>query len=81
MRHCEEPSAAAEMAIANQFTLDHVPGHLLTAQDVRHLLLQPYIALTTVNTIHVAVFGSLITRDPRDSVEMTIHRPPSRSGL
>lgn len=34
MRHCEDPTAAALMATENQFTLDHVPGHLLTSQDV-----------------------------------------------
>lgn len=35
MRHCEDPEAAATIAAENQFTLDHVPGHLLTAQEVR----------------------------------------------
>lgn len=34
MRHCEDPVAAAAIASQNHFTLDHVPGHLLTAQDV-----------------------------------------------
>lgn len=34
MRHCEDPEAAAAIATANQFTLDHVPGHLLTSQNV-----------------------------------------------
>ncbi|XP_075987937.1 RNA-binding protein RO60-like isoform X2 [Anticarsia gemmatalis] len=34
MRHCEDPVAAAALATANQFTLDHVPGHLLTSQNV-----------------------------------------------
>ena len=34
MRHCEDPIAAAAIATQNQFTLEHVPGHLLTAQEV-----------------------------------------------
>lgn len=34
MRHCEDPVAAAAIATANSFTLEHVPGHLLTSQDV-----------------------------------------------
>lgn len=34
MRHCEDPEAAAALATTNQFTLDHVPGHLLTSQNV-----------------------------------------------
>ncbi|KAH9645812.1 hypothetical protein HF086_012539 [Spodoptera exigua] len=33
-RHCEDPLAAAAIATQNQFTLDHVPGHLLTSQEV-----------------------------------------------
>lgn len=38
MRHCEDPVKAAVMAAENQFTLDHVPGHLLTSQDVCFIL-------------------------------------------
>ncbi|CAH2068414.1 unnamed protein product, partial [Iphiclides podalirius] len=34
LRHCEDPSAAAAMAEQNEFTIDHVPGHLLTSQEV-----------------------------------------------
>ncbi|KAJ8734214.1 hypothetical protein PYW07_014765 [Mythimna separata] len=34
LRHCEDPVAAAALITQNQFTLDHVPGHLLTAQEV-----------------------------------------------
>ncbi|CAB3255436.1 unnamed protein product [Arctia plantaginis] len=34
IRHCEDPVAAAALVTANQFTLDHVPGHLLTSQTV-----------------------------------------------
>lgn len=42
MRHCEDPAAAAALATANQFTLDHVPGHLLTSQTV-----SPYLKRLT----------------------------------
>lgn len=34
MRHCEDPAAAAVLVTQNHFTLDHVPGHLLTSQEV-----------------------------------------------
>lgn len=34
VRHCEDAVAAAALITQNQFTLDHVPGHLLTAQEV-----------------------------------------------
>ncbi|XP_068628803.1 RNA-binding protein RO60 [Battus philenor] len=34
LRHCEDPIAAGAMIEQNSFTLDHVPGHLLTAQEV-----------------------------------------------
>ncbi|XP_072935147.1 RNA-binding protein RO60 isoform X2 [Epargyreus clarus] len=33
-RHCEDPVAAADMVTQNHFTLDHVPAHLLTTQDI-----------------------------------------------
>ncbi|CAH2100239.1 unnamed protein product [Euphydryas editha] len=39
MRHCEDPVAAAAMAVEHKFTLDHVPGHLLTSQDVWNAVL------------------------------------------
>lgn len=34
MRHCEDPVAAAALAAQYQFSIDHVPGHLLTSQEV-----------------------------------------------
>lgn len=34
MRHCEDPAAAALLASQHNFTLDHVPAHLLTSQEV-----------------------------------------------
>ncbi|XP_049885453.1 RNA-binding protein RO60-like [Pectinophora gossypiella] len=39
MRHCENPTDAAGLASQHQFTLDHVPGHLLTSQDVWNAVL------------------------------------------
>ncbi|OWR41314.1 RNA-binding protein RO60-like [Danaus plexippus] len=42
MRHCEDPEAAATIAAENQFTLDHVPGHLLTAQEVWNAILPQF---------------------------------------
>ncbi|XP_050351461.1 RNA-binding protein RO60-like isoform X2 [Nymphalis io] len=42
MRHCEDPVAAAKIATQNQFTLDHVPGHLLTSQDVWNAVLPQF---------------------------------------
>ncbi|XP_045452909.1 60 kDa SS-A/Ro ribonucleoprotein-like [Melitaea cinxia] len=39
MRHCEDSVAAAVMAAEHKFTLDHVPGHLLTSQDVWNAVL------------------------------------------
>ncbi|XP_011568981.3 RNA-binding protein RO60 isoform X2 [Plutella xylostella] len=44
MRHCEDPAAAAAIAAENQFTLDHVPGHLLTSQEVWNAVL-PQLSL------------------------------------
>ncbi|KAL0895976.1 hypothetical protein ABMA27_011970 [Loxostege sticticalis] len=42
LRHCEDPVAAAAIASQNQFTLDHVPGHLLTSQDVWNAVLPQF---------------------------------------
>ncbi|XP_013183415.1 RNA-binding protein RO60 [Amyelois transitella] len=39
MRVCEDAVAAAAMAAQYKFTLDHVPGHLLTSQDVWNAVL------------------------------------------
>lgn len=47
LRHCEDPVAAAAIAAQNQFTLDHVPGHLLTSQDVWDAVL-PQMSLRDV---------------------------------
>ncbi|CAG4926085.1 unnamed protein product [Colias eurytheme] len=42
MRHCEDPVAAAIIAEQNNFTLDHVPGHLLTSQEVWNAILPQF---------------------------------------
>ncbi|KAJ2946589.1 hypothetical protein O0L34_g12644 [Tuta absoluta] len=42
MRHCEDPAAAATMAAQHRFTIDHVPGHLLTSQDVWNAILPQF---------------------------------------
>lgn len=47
MRHCEDPAAAATLAAQNKFTLDHVPGHLLTSQDVWNAVL-PQLSLEEI---------------------------------
>ncbi|XP_047037847.1 RNA-binding protein RO60-like [Helicoverpa zea] len=47
MRHCEDPEAAAAIATQNQFTLDHVPGHLLTSQEVWDAIL-PQLGLDEI---------------------------------
>ncbi|XP_047543631.1 uncharacterized protein LOC125075857 [Vanessa atalanta] len=55
MRHCEDPVAAAEMATQHQFTLDHVPGHLLTSQDVWNAVLPQFSLgelLSNIQRIH-----------------------------
>lgn len=39
IRHCEDPPTAALSVTENKFTLDHVPGHLLTSQDVWNAVL------------------------------------------
>ncbi|CAH4015880.1 unnamed protein product [Pieris brassicae] len=39
MRHCEDPKDAAKIAEENHFILDHVPGHLLTSQEVWEVIL------------------------------------------
>lgn len=44
LRHCEDPPAAAEMIVKNKFVLDHIPGHLLTTQEVWEALL-PHFTL------------------------------------
>lgn len=40
LRHCEDPVAAAVMVAQHNFTLEHVPGHLLISQDVSYY---PYV--------------------------------------
>ncbi|XP_045760359.1 60 kDa SS-A/Ro ribonucleoprotein-like [Maniola jurtina] len=47
LRHCEDPAVAALMVAQNHFTLDHVPGHLLTAQEVWNAVL-PQLSLSQV---------------------------------
>ncbi|XP_053601105.1 RNA-binding protein RO60-like [Plodia interpunctella] len=42
MRHCEDAVAAAAIATQNKFTLDHVPGHLLTSQEVWNAVLPQF---------------------------------------
>ncbi|KAG6465384.1 hypothetical protein O3G_MSEX015118, partial [Manduca sexta] len=42
MRHCEDSATAAVIASQNNFTLDHVPGHLLTSQDVWNAVLPQF---------------------------------------
>ncbi|XP_023951144.2 RNA-binding protein RO60 [Bicyclus anynana] len=39
VRHCEDPAHAAAMIIQHHFTLDHVPGHLMTSQEVWNAVL------------------------------------------
>lgn len=34
IRHCEDPVVAAAIVTRDHFTLDHVPAHFLTSQDV-----------------------------------------------
>lgn len=47
IRHCEDPSAAALMITQNKYTLDYVPGHLLTSQEVWNAVL-PQLPLSEV---------------------------------
>lgn len=42
MRHCEDPVAAAALASTHKFKLDHVPGHLLTSQNVWNAVLPQF---------------------------------------
>lgn len=42
MRHCEDPVAAGVIAAQHKFTLDHVPGHLLTSQDVWNAIMPQF---------------------------------------
>ncbi|XP_013167002.1 PREDICTED: 60 kDa SS-A/Ro ribonucleoprotein-like [Papilio xuthus] len=46
-RRCEDPVAAAAIVRKNSFTLDHVPGHLLTSQEVWNAVL-PQLSLEDV---------------------------------
>ncbi|KOB75744.1 putative ribonucleoprotein [Operophtera brumata] len=58
MRHCEDPVAAAAIASRNQFTLDHVPAHLLTSQD--NLQRIHNMGFLTVDSTTTAILISLI---------------------
>ena len=53
LRHCEDPVAAAAIATQNQFTIDHVPGHLLTSQEVNeifyYLIILSYYGMECLN--------------------------------
>ncbi|CAG9783196.1 unnamed protein product [Diatraea saccharalis] len=51
LRHCEDPVAAAAIAAENHFTLDHVPGHLLTSQDVWNAILPQFTLEELLNQI------------------------------
>ncbi|KAL4709813.1 hypothetical protein ACJJTC_001267 [Scirpophaga incertulas] len=42
LRHCEDPAAGALLAGANNFSLDHIPGHLLTSQDVWNAIMPEF---------------------------------------
>ncbi|XP_059054148.1 RNA-binding protein RO60-like [Achroia grisella] len=42
MRHCEDPVAAGALAAQHKFTLDHVPGHLLTSQHVWNAIMPQF---------------------------------------
>ncbi|XP_028173081.1 60 kDa SS-A/Ro ribonucleoprotein-like [Ostrinia furnacalis] len=42
IRHCEDPVAAAAMVTQHQFTLDHIPGHLITSQEVWNAVLPQF---------------------------------------
>ncbi|CAK1599513.1 unnamed protein product [Parnassius mnemosyne] len=55
LRHCEDPVAAATMAEDNGFTIDHVPGHLLTSQEVWNAVLSQFSLedlLSNIQRIH-----------------------------
>ncbi|KAM3966530.1 RNA-binding protein RO60 [Aphomia sociella] len=42
LRHCEDPIAASVLAEENKFSLDHVPGHLLTSQPIWNAILPQF---------------------------------------
>lgn len=42
LRHCEDPVVAAAIVTQNRFRLEHVPGHLLTSQEVWNAVLPQF---------------------------------------
>ncbi|CAK1548205.1 unnamed protein product [Leptosia nina] len=59
VRHCEDPVAAAALIEENQFTLDHVPGHLLISQEVWNAILPQFTLqqlLLNIQRIHNMAF-------------------------
>ncbi|GBP29964.1 hypothetical protein EVAR_22862_1 [Eumeta japonica] len=47
LKHCEDPTAASAMIIQNKFSLDHVPTHFLTSQEVWDAIL-PQMSLNDI---------------------------------
>ncbi|KAI8429622.1 hypothetical protein MSG28_000216 [Choristoneura fumiferana] len=73
LRHCEDPVAAAAMVAQHQFTLEHVPGHLLISQDVWDSVL-PHLDLHELlyNVQRVHNMGFLTSESPTTAILISL---------
>ncbi|XP_063393349.1 uncharacterized protein LOC134678633 [Cydia fagiglandana] len=73
LRHCEDPVAAAAMVEQHRFTLDHIPGHLLTSQDVWDAVL-PHMELSDLlyNVQRVHNMGFLTSDSPTTAILVSL---------
>ncbi|XP_063547097.1 uncharacterized protein LOC134754692 [Cydia strobilella] len=73
LRHCEDPVAAAAMVEQHRFTLDHIPGHLLTSQDVWDAVL-PHMELGDLlnNVQRLHNMGFLTSDSPTTAILVSL---------
>ncbi|XP_071557954.1 RNA-binding protein RO60 isoform X2 [Temnothorax nylanderi] len=74
-KHCEDESAAACMLETNDFSLDHVPGHLLKSKEVWTTLLMSMdvgVLLNNLQRIHNLGCLTADSADPADRANLAI---------
>ncbi|KAJ0181001.1 hypothetical protein K1T71_003086 [Dendrolimus kikuchii] len=79
MRHCEDPAAGALMITHNHFTLDHVPGHLLTSQEIWNALL-PHMPLSEIlyNIQRIHNMGFLTSESTTTAILISLLNNPDK---
>ncbi|XP_077267898.1 RNA-binding protein RO60 [Temnothorax americanus] len=74
-KHCEDESEAASMLETNNFSLDHVPGHLLKSKEVWTALLMSMdvgVLLNNLQRIHNLGCLTADSADPSDRTKIAI---------